>query len=75
MCYHKSPPLTCTLAQEVWMDKKANDYQDQHAEAQDGANDYENIVTRHQIEVDGIGVLRSSAYDGVSNVKQVRTSI
>lgn len=56
------------------MDKKANDCHDQHTEGQDGANDYENIVSRHQVEVDGIGVLRSIAYDGVSNVKQVRTS-
>ena len=56
------------------MDNKANDCQDQDAEAQDGPNDYEHVVTRHQVEVDGIGVLCSIVQDGASNIIQLWTA-
>lgn len=53
------------------MDDKANDCQDQHAEGQDGANDYEHVVTRDQVVVDGIRVCCSIVQDGASMIQQL----
>lgn len=64
-------PLTRILAQEVWMDNKANDCQDQHTEGQDGANDNEHVVSRNQVEVDGIRVLSSIVQDGANMISQL----
>ena len=53
------------------MDDKANDCQDQHTEGQDGANDYEHVVTRDQVVVDGIRVCCSIVQDGASMIQQL----
>lgn len=54
------------------MDGKAQDYQGEYTEAQDGTYDYEDIVPRLQVKVDGIWVRSSIVADGVGKARCIQ---